>query len=475
MPDSPNPTPAPPPNPTPPTETAALAPSRPPSSWWRSWLKLGPAIIVAAVVLGPGSIVNASRVGCRYGYDLLWVVVLAGLLMAAMTSAAMQIGVISGETPCDFLRRRVGRFAAWLVGGSLMIAIVLFQASNNHAIAMALEGSSIASEGSSAAIPSILVLNVAVMIFVISGRRNLYRWIERSMMLLVGVMLLAFLLTLVFVRPSLGEVASGLIPRFSLSLFSAGDSQGGGTAGGDVLDWMSVAALVATTFSVAAAFFQTYQVRERGWTIGDLQTGRRDAIVGIGTLAVMTAAIVMTAAGALHERVDASELTSAAAVAEQLRPLFGDAAAILFAVGILGGALSSFVVNAVIGGVVGSDAFVGQSSKDHGPNETPLPRRRADFSSTRARMLTLATLAVGMSISLLVQLSNFPLVHFIVVAQSLTVIGFPLLAVTLLWQWLGVRANLGIPEQIGVGGGMLCGLLVVLGLSLRTVVGLLGG
>ena len=63
--------------------------------------RIGPAIIVAAVVLGPGSIVGASKVGCEYGLDLLWVVPLAGLLMIAMTTASMIIGATSEKTLCQ--------------------------------------------------------------------------------------------------------------------------------------------------------------------------------------------------------------------------------------------------------------------------------------------------------------------------------------------------------------------------------------
>ena len=53
--------------------------------WWGRLARIGPAIVIAAVVLGPGSIVSASRVACEYGMSLLWVVPLAGLLMTGMT------------------------------------------------------------------------------------------------------------------------------------------------------------------------------------------------------------------------------------------------------------------------------------------------------------------------------------------------------------------------------------------------------
>ena len=36
---------------------------------------IGPAILIAAVVLGPGSILANSKVGWQYGYDMVWVLV----------------------------------------------------------------------------------------------------------------------------------------------------------------------------------------------------------------------------------------------------------------------------------------------------------------------------------------------------------------------------------------------------------------
>ncbi|MEM0926558.1 MAG: divalent metal cation transporter, partial [Planctomycetota bacterium] len=344
------------------------------------------------------------------------------------------------------------KVASWCVGGSLLFAIVLFQASNNHAIAMAFEGidGDRSEKGTSSTLPILLVLvtNGFVISLLLAGKRHLYRLIERSMMILVGLMLVGFLATLCVIGLDWGPFLSGLIPSIPAD---AADSKH--------LDWMSAAALVATTFSVAGAFFQSYQVRQRGWTREDLSAARQDSIIGISTLAMMTIAIVMTAAGALYGRIDASDLDSAAAVASQLRPLFGNSAAMLFSLGILAGALSSFVVNALIGGAVGSDAFGWGSS----------------FSSNSVRRMTIVSLLIGMVISIGVMASGVRLLSFIVVAQALTVLSFPLLAMTMILQWWSIRHSLDPRERWLVAIGLALGLFVVLGLSFRTVIGVLAG
>ena len=93
---------------------------------------LGPAIIVASVVLGPGSILTSSKVGCQYGYDILWVVAFAGLLMFTMTALAARVGVALKRTPCAELAARGGRpFAAFkgprAANGSEIDATMLHQ------------------------------------------------------------------------------------------------------------------------------------------------------------------------------------------------------------------------------------------------------------------------------------------------------------------------------------------------------------
>jgi len=407
--------------------------------------RIGPAIVVAAVVLGPGSIVSASRVGCEFGLNLLWVVPLAGALMIAMTTASMIVGVTSKQTLCESVATRFGRPVAFLVGTSLLVAITLFQASNNNALLMAAEGF-MADDARLALGPLgrsswLLAINGGVIAMLLMGKRNLYRYIERSMAVLVGMMVLAFGLTMLVAGPSLIEIAKGLIP--SVTAIS-GDNVPG------AVSWMSVGALMATTFSVAGAFYQSYQVREKGWTEADLRVGVTDSVVGIGTLATITAMILITAAAALHGKVEPAALTDAAAVAISLEPLFGSWAKYVFASGVLAGAVSSFVVNALIGGVVFSDA-IGFGSR---------------FSSLPVRVTTVVALLLGWFVASLVTFADIDLVSFIVIAQALTVLAFPILAIVILWQLHQVQTTM-IPKWVKP----LCwvGLIVVLGMSLRTL------
>ena len=98
---------------------------------------IGPAIIVASVVLGPGSIFTSSNVGNKYGYSMAWVLVVAGLLMVGMVALAGRLGVLLKGTICDELSTRLGRPVAAIIGIVLVYGISIYNSLVNlkHAVA----------------------------------------------------------------------------------------------------------------------------------------------------------------------------------------------------------------------------------------------------------------------------------------------------------------------------------------------------
>src|SRR5690606_37820491 len=120
-------------------------------------------------------------------------------------------------------------------------------------------------------------------------------------------------------------------------------------------NWLALLGLVATTFSVAGALYQGYLVREKGWTEKDVPQGLFDSAIGIFILCGTTMMIMMTSAAVLHGH--GVKLETVADVGAQLEPLFGSAAVVLFTLGLLAGAISSFMVNTMVGGSVLSDGL----------------------------------------------------------------------------------------------------------------------
>ena len=191
---------------------------RPP--WWRS---IGPALITACVVFGPGSLLINSKVGATYGYEMLWLLLLTGILMGTYMTTAARIGVVGGATPCTLVARRLGRPVAAVIGINLCLICTAFQFSNNLAVAAAADAMGIArifgdpeqmADHTKNLINSgvLLVFNAAIITVVFTLKR-IYRALERIMKVMVAVILLCFLVNLFVVRPDLLGVLRGLKPN----------------------------------------------------------------------------------------------------------------------------------------------------------------------------------------------------------------------------------------------------------------------
>ncbi|MBN2271190.1 MAG: Nramp family divalent metal transporter, partial [Sedimentisphaerales bacterium] len=334
------------------SEPSESANSERPLPWWRS---IGPALIIACVVFGPGSLLISSNIGARYGYELLWLLLLTGILMGTYMTTAARIGVVGGASPCTLVADRLGRPAAAIVGITLCLTCTAFQFSNNLAVIAAADTLGVArifgnpqemSEQAANLINTgvLLVFNAGIILLVFT-LRQVYRALERVMKFMVALILICFLVNLLIVRPNLLSILKGLVPGLpeGVSLSFPTRSQTGITD-----PMILVASLLGTTFSVAGALYQGNLVREKGWTIKDYTHGIGDSIAGVVVLTGVSAIIMMTSAAVLR----GEPANDIGVVASQLRPMLGDTAHAIFCIGLLAVAMNPFVINAMIGGSI---------------------------------------------------------------------------------------------------------------------------
>ncbi len=421
--------------------------------WWRS---LGPALITACVVFGPGSLLISSNVGATYGYELLWLLVLTGVLMGTYMTMAARVGVMGGATPCTLIAVRLGRPAAAVIGINLCLICAAFQFSNNLAVAAAFDSlgvkrlfgdpAQMTEQTQNLITTGFLLAFNALVIASIFVLRQVYKGLERIMKIMVAVILVCFLVNLFVVRPGLGGVLGGLIPGIpeglSLSLPVRSET---GIADPMVL----VASLLGTTFSVAAALYQGNLVREKGWTISDYDRGIGDSIAGVAVLTGVSAMIMITSGTVLRGQ----QANDISVLATQLRPLLGPATRILFSVGLFAVAMNPFVINAMIGGSILADGL-GQPAR---------------LSDPWSRRFTVVVLLIGMGVAMIVLHTPVKKIDAIIFGQALTVVGNPLMAAAILW--LANRKDIMQHKRntlvLNVLGGL--GFLVVLLTALRVL------
>ena len=348
---------------------------------------IGPGLIIASVVLGPGSITVASRIGSEYGYSFLWVIVLATVFMITYTSMSARFGVVNSDSILQSIADNYGRWFALLIGISAFLSTSSFQFGNNLGIGIGMQGITGINEH---VWPLIFTPLGIILIF---WAKNLYKVLENLMKFMVMIMIIAFFINLILTKPEIAPLAKGLVPsRFSMDSLHV------------------VSALMGTSFALAAALYQSYLAQDKGWKKENLKRSLKDTYIGIFFLAVISATILITSAAALHPR--GILVNSAADMALQMEALFGVYAKVIFSVGLCAAAFSSMMVNSVIGGGLLADGL-GLSRSMNDP---------------RTKVFIIAILLIGMLVAVFFR-GN--VIYALIMAQASTMLTVPLIAVGL--------------------------------------------
>ncbi len=379
---------------------------------------LGPGIITAALVFGPSKMTITSRLGTEYGYDTLWVVVVAIFFMLVFTDMGARIGLSSPESLLTQIRKKWGQAVGVLVGFGVFLVATSFQAGNSIGVGIA-----VAEATGTPTWIWVLVFNllgISLLFF-----RSFYKTLEKLMIALVALMLFSFLTTLFLSKPSIDGIVGGFVPTIPV-----------GSPG-------LLIAFVASCFSIVGAFYQAYLVQESRKPGTEGQSKNRSA-TGILILGLMSMVVIICAAAVLNPQ--GIKVNSASEMSKALEPLFGSYAAHLFLAGLFGASFSSLVGNATVGGSLLGDAL-GFGSR---------------LSSKAVRSLIALVMGCGMSISLI--FGKLPL-ELIIFAQSVTVflvpfIGIAMYAIANDSQIMGQRVN---SKLVKVAGAV--GLLLLTGLA----------
>ena len=354
------------------------------TGWWDFLRSLGPGLITAALIFGPSKMTITSKLGAQYGYELLWIILVAIFFMTAFSMLSSRLGYALDRSLLTVIGEKWGHKTALAVGLGIFVVCASFQAGNSVGV-----GISLGELTSTPAWLWILTANLASMALIYW--RNRYRMLEQVMMVLILLMLSCFLITFFIVRPQPEDIIYGLTPRLpdgSLKL---------------------VIAFGASTISIAAAFYQTYLVQEKRRQ--NATAPKYQGVTGIIILGLMSAMVLMCAAAVLHPRQ--LPVNTATDMSKALLPVFGQLATGLFLVGLFGASWSSLLGNASLGGTMLSDALGLGSKMENRPT----------------RLLVILVMAVGAVVALL--FGKVPL-ELIVMAQSITVFVIPFIALAML-------------------------------------------
>lgn len=379
---------------------------------------IGPGLIVAALVFGPSKLTITSKIGAGFQYDLLWIIIIAIFFMAIYTMIAERIGLASDSSLLTMIGERWGKGVAKVVGFGIFLVCASFQTGNSVGVGIA-----IGELTNTDNLYWIIVFNCIGILLLFF--RNFYKVLEKLMISLVGLMLVAFLITLIEVKPDMVKVFKGLfVPRVAE-----------GSVG-------LIIAFMASCFSIVGAFYTSYLVQERKKISSNVVVkGSRSSLTGIIMLGLLSA-IVMISAGAILFPMGI-DVKTATDMSLALRPAFGDYASAVFLIGLFAAGFSSIIGNASIGGTLLSDAL-GYGS---------------DFSSKNTRMIIAIVMIIGGVIAII--FGGAPL-ELIVFAQSITIFIVPVIGIAM-YRISNDRKFMGdlvASPFLKISGGI--GLLVVL-------------
>ena len=303
----------------------------------RALMLLGPAFVAAIAYVDPGNVAANVTAGAKYGYLLVWVLVLANVMAVMIQYQSAKLGVVTGRSLPQVLGDRLprrARLAFWgqaeLVAAATDIAEVI-----GGALALnLLFGVPLVWGGLIVGVISTLLLTLA------DGRRQ-YRF-EVVIITMLAVIVVGFVAGLIAAPPDGAAFLSGLVPRLEGTetvLLAA--SMLGATVMPHAIYLHS--ALVVDRHGAPPAEGRIERAR------GLLKVTRIDVVLALIIAGAVNIALLVLAASSLYgvEGTDSIEGAHAA-----VRDALGPVVAGLFAVGLLASGLASTSVGSYAGGTI---------------------------------------------------------------------------------------------------------------------------
>ena len=299
---------------------------------------LGPGFIVTAGFIDPGNWATNIAGGSQFGYQLLWVVSLATLMLIIFQNLAARLGIVSGHSMAYNVRARFSHPWAAVFGSTIVAACVATDVAEILGGALGfnlLFGLPLWLGG--------LLTVIIKMALIVAGR---YHQIERLIMALIGVIAICYLIELLIVHPHWGQTAVGtFVPRLG---------------GGSIVVAMGILGAVLMPHNI---YLHSNTILSRDWSAIDTQERARlmtyefaDTTLAMVAGWLVNLAMIVVAAAVFHAH--GLTVTSIEQASATLAPLVGNLARLLFGIALLLAGVSSSITASmaeanVIAGLLG--------------------------------------------------------------------------------------------------------------------------
>ena len=290
------------------------------------WRSLGPGLTTGAADDDPSGITTYSQAGAQYGFNFLWLAGFTFPLMVIVQEMCARIGLVTGRGLAANIRHNFPRWGLYLATSLLFFANTLNIGADLGAMAQATQ-LLLPHFSFNTLILGFTILSLALQIFTSYEKYARYlKWL--------ALILLSYVFSALTVNLDWKELLQkAIIPSIVLSKDQI----------------FLITAVLGTTISPYLFFWQTSQeveeqilggkttlkLRREETTPQEVKNMRIDVWSGM-FLSNLVMFFIIAAAGATLFAAGITNITSAAQAAEALRPIAGNRAYILFALGVIG-------------------------------------------------------------------------------------------------------------------------------------------
>lgn len=385
----------------------------------KNWFKnSGPATLITAAFIGPGTVTLCTIAGVNFGFDLLWAMLLSIFATIILQEMAARLGIISQKGLSEVIKQEIKNpFLNKIIIGLILAAIVIgnasYEAGNISGGILGLEtifGQWILKLGSfSINLMSILVGFIAFILLYIGN----YKFLEKALISFVLLMSFSFLITVIITKPNLFEILQGLmipkLPEQSL---------------------LTVIGLIGTTVVPYNLFLHASLVKEKWKKNEDVKFAKKDTITACLIGGLVSISIIISAAA-----ISLKEISNAADLALGLAPLYGNFAKYFLAIGLFSAGITSAITAPLAAAYVAKECFGWQ----------------ANLKSKSFRAVWMTILILGVIFSS-VGIKPIEIIKFAQIANGLLL---PIITAILLWimnkkQVLGSFVNSKVQNILGI-------------------------
>jgi len=179
------------------------------SSSSRLWLRMlgfvGPGFLISVGYMDPGNWATDLAAGSRYGYTLLFAIMVSNLMAILLQSLSLKLGIVTEQDLAQLCRARYPRWVSHLLWVFAEIAIAACDLAEVIGSAIALQ-----LLFHLPLLAGVLVTGVDVLLILLLERRG-FRTLEALVMVLIGTIAVLFGVEIILARPELAPILHDLL------------------------------------------------------------------------------------------------------------------------------------------------------------------------------------------------------------------------------------------------------------------------